>query len=65
MVDFLAGFGAIGEVGMPLRIGERQGAGRRGNDADETLADTQARAVHGLAPQSFGGEQLQDLRRPA
>ena len=61
--NLLARLGAVGEIGMGLRIGERQGPRRRGDDADETFADAQPRAVHGFRAQALGREQLQHLAR--
>ena len=46
---------------MRLRVGQRQRPRRRGDDADQALADPQPRAVHGLRPQALGGEQLEHL----
>ena len=64
MVDLLAGFGAIGEIGVGLRIGQRQRA-RGGRDPpDETLADPQPGAMHRLGAQPLGREQFEHLAGP-
>ena len=61
MVDLLAGFRAIGEIGVGLRIGQRQRA-RGGRDPpDETLADPEAGAMHRLGAQPLGREQFEHL----
>ena len=61
MIDLLAGLRAVGEVGMGLRLGQRQRP-RMGRDvADQALADAQPRLVHRLGLQALGGEQLQHL----
>ena len=61
VVDLLAGLRPIGEVGMALRVGERQRPGCGGDVADQALADPQPGAVHRLGLQALGGEQLEHL----
>ena len=64
MVDLLAGFRAIGEIGVGLRIGQRQRARGGGDPPDETLADPQAGAMHRLGAQPLGREQFEHLAGP-
>ena len=61
MIDFLAGLRAIREIGMCLRVGQRERTGACGDLPDETLADPQPCAMHRFGPQSFGREQFEDL----
>ncbi len=65
VIDLFAGFRPIGEVGMGLGIGERERPRGRPDDADEALADAQAGAVHGLAPQTLRWRTARAPRRPA
>ena len=61
VIDLLAGLRAIGEIGMRLRVGERQRPAAGGDDPDQPLADPQPGAMHRLGPQPLGGEQLEHL----
>ena len=61
VVDLLAGLRPVGEIGMRLRVGQRQRPRGGGDDADQALADAQPGAVHRLGPQALGGEELQHL----
>ena len=60
-IDLLARLGPIGEIGMGLGIGQRQGPGVAGDIADQPLADPEPGPMHGLQLQPFGGEELQHL----
>ena len=64
MVDLLAGFGAIGEIGVGLRVGQRQRARGGGDPPDETLADPEPGAMHRLGAQPLGREQFEHLAGP-
>ena len=59
VIDLFAGLGPISEIGMGLGVGQRQRPRRGGDDADETFADPQPRAMDGFGPQTFGGEEFE------
>ncbi len=61
VIDFLAGLRPVGEVGMRLRIRERQWPRGRRDDTDQPFADAQPRAMHRLGTQPLGGEEFQHL----
>ena len=59
VVDLLARLGLIGEGRVALGVGERQGLGRRGDQADEALAGAHDGEVDGFPVQALGGEKLE------
>jgi len=56
MVDLFAGFGAIGEIRMGLRICEGERSRRRCDHPDQPLADAQPCPMHRFGAQPLGGE---------
>ncbi len=44
---------------MVLRVGERQGLGRLGDQADEALAGAHGGEMDGFAIETFGGEEFE------
>ncbi len=58
MIDFFTRLRQIGEGGMLLRIGKIEWACTGGNRANEALAETQLRQVHGVLVETFGGVEL-------
>ena len=59
--DLLAGLGPVREVGVRLGVGQVQQPGLRGDASDEALADPEPGAVHRVAVEALGGEQLEQL----
>ncbi len=55
----LAGFRAIGEIGMGLGLGQRQRLAAGGDIANKALAHGQPGDVHGRLRQPLGGKQFQ------
>ena len=64
MIDFLAGFGSIGKIGMRLRVGQIEGCGPRRNFANKALTHAQAGLVNGFQIQSDGRKQFKNVARP-
>ena len=58
-VDLLAGFRAIGEGGVRLRLGQVDGVRLAGDEADEAFVGAQHGVVHGLAVEAFGRVKLE------
>ena len=58
-VDLFPGLGLVGEGGMVLGVGQRQGLGRGGDEADEALALPHGRLVDGFPVQPLGGVELE------
>src|SRR5271170_6246968 len=61
MIYLLAGLGPVGESRVRLSVLERQGARRRGDQSDKSLADAKPRAMYGFRPQTLGSEQFEDF----
>ena len=59
VIDFFAGFRAIGEIGVGLGVGQGQGAGMGGNIAHQTFTHTQTCLVYRGLFQTLGREQFQ------
>ncbi len=61
VVDFFAGFRAVGEGRVALRVGEVQRGRFAGDKADEALMGAQDGQMDGVALQTFGGIEFEGV----
>src|SRR5207244_948826 len=59
VINFFAGFCAVGEGRVRLRLREVDRVGFAGDEADEAFVGGQHGVVHGLRIQAFGGVKLE------
>ena len=59
VVDLFARLRLVGEGRVALGVGEGEGLGRRGDEADEAFARAHDGEVDGFPVQALGGEQLE------